>query len=106
MISFSDFQKVEMKVGKVESVEKIPGADKLYKIVVDTGEKRTIVGGVAEQYTAEDLVGKEIVVVTNLEPRKIRGIDSNGMLLAAVEPSGKISIVVPMREVEPGTGVQ
>jgi len=105
MISFGDFEKLEMKVAKVESVEKVPGTDKLYKMVVDTGEKRTIVAGVADQYTPEDLIGKSIVVLTNLEPRKIRGIESNGMLLAAVDSAGKISIIAPMREIAPGTGV-
>jgi len=104
MITFDDFKKVEMKVGKIETVEPVEGADKLYKLTVDLGsEKRILVAGVAQQYKPEEINGKSIIVITNLEPRKVRGVLSQGMLLAAVTPDGKISIATVEREVSPGT---
>ncbi len=82
MISFDEFKKMELKTGTIKSVEDIEGTDKLYKIIVDTGEERQIVAGIKQDYTKEELIGKQIIVVTNLEPVKLRGVESNGMLLA------------------------
>jgi len=83
MIKFDEFEKVKLKVAEIKTVEDIEGADKLYKMTVDSGEERTIVAGIKSAYTKEELVGKKIIIVANLEPAKIRGVKSNGMLLAA-----------------------
>jgi methionyl-tRNA synthetase len=90
-ISIDDFAKVEMRVGEIVSAERIPKADKLLKIMVDIGtEVRQVCAGIAEYYEPEKLVGMKVVVVTNLQPRKLRGIESNGMIVAAsVGPEGK-----------------
>lgn len=86
LISIDDFAKVQMKIAEVLEVEKVPKTDKLIKLQIRIGEeKRQIVAGIAEHYTPDQLVGKKIVVVTNLQPAKLRGIESNGMLLAASE---------------------
>jgi methionyl-tRNA synthetase len=83
-IGIDDFTKVEMRVGVVQSAEKVAGADKLLKVMVDIGtEVRQVVAGIAEAYKPEDLVGRRVVVVANLNPRKLRGVESNGMILAA-----------------------
>jgi methionyl-tRNA synthetase len=95
MITFDDFKKVELKVGQIKTVEDIPGADKIYKITVDLGgEERTLVAGIKQTYPdREKLVGKKVAVVTNLEPRIMRGVTSQGMILAASTPD-KSSVVV------------
>ncbi|MCK4575309.1 methionine--tRNA ligase, partial [candidate division WOR-3 bacterium] len=86
VVSIEEFAKVEIKVAVIESAEKVENAQKLTKMIIDIGdEKRQIIAGIAEYYTPEDLVGKKIIVVTNLPPAKIRGVESNGMLLAATK---------------------
>lgn len=106
MITFDDFKKLDIRIGRVISSEKIEGADKLLKLEVDFGtEKRQIVAGIAEVYTPEQMLGKEIPVLTNLEPRKIRGIESQGMILA-VDVNGKPILLHPEREVMPGSIVR
>ncbi|HOS58557.1 MAG TPA: methionine--tRNA ligase subunit beta [Syntrophorhabdaceae bacterium] len=82
-IVFDDFLKLDLRVAEIKSCEDLPGADKLYKLTIDVGEERTIVAGIKQHYTKEELVGKKIAVVANLEPRKLRGVISHGMLLAA-----------------------
>ena len=83
-IGIEDFAKVEMRVGQVKSAERVAGADKLLKIMVDVGEEvRQVVAGIAESYAPESLVGRKVVLVVNLAPRKLRGVESNGMVLAA-----------------------
>lgn len=83
-VSYNDFSKLELRVAKIDSVEKIPGKSKIVKGVIDLGnEKRQVIIGGAEYYQADDLVGKVVVAVTNLEPKKLAGIESNAMLLAA-----------------------
>ena len=82
-ISYQEFAKLELKVGEITAVHEIPGADKLFRLEVDTGEPRELVAGIKGHYRAEELVGRQIIVLTNLEPRKIRGVSSSGMLLAA-----------------------
>jgi methionyl-tRNA synthetase len=83
-ITIDDFAKVELRVGVVKSAERIQGADKLLKILVDIGDEvRQVLAGIALAYAPEELVGRKVVVVTNLAPRKMRGLESNGMLLAA-----------------------
>jgi methionyl-tRNA synthetase len=90
-ISIEDFAKVEMRVGQVKSAERVAGADKLLKVMVDIGsEVRQLVAGIAEVYSPEQLIGRKVVVVTNLQLRKLRGVESNGMIVAAsVPPDGK-----------------
>jgi methionyl-tRNA synthetase len=90
-ISIDDFAKVEMRVGQVKSAERVAGADKLLKVMVDVGDEvRQIVAGIATAYQPEQLVGRKVVVVVNLQPRKLRGVESNGMIVAAsVGPEGK-----------------
>jgi methionyl-tRNA synthetase len=90
-IGIDDFSKVEMRVGQVKSAERVAGADKLLKVMVDVGDEiRQIVAGIATAYQPEQLVGRKVVVVVNLQPRKLRGVESNGMIVAAsVGPEGK-----------------
>ncbi|VVC01850.1 Methionine--tRNA ligase [uncultured archaeon] len=106
-ITFEEFMKLELKVGTILSAEKVPGADKLYKLTVDTGtEQRALVAGVAQQYSIEPLVGRQIVVVANLAPRSLRGITSQGMLLAAEGEAGAIAILSPDKRVPNGAKVR
>jgi methionyl-tRNA synthetase len=84
MITIDDFLKVELRVAQVKVAEKVKGADKLLRLEVDLGyERRQILAGIAKAYDPEKLVGRKIVIVANLQPRKLRGLESNGMLLAA-----------------------
>ncbi len=104
-INFEEFQKIDLRVGKIIEAERIEGTDKLLKLKVDLGEeKRQLVAGIAKFYQPEDLIGKEIVVVVNLEPKTFRGIESQGMLLAA-DVEGKPVILKPDKEVPPGTKI-
>jgi len=106
LISYDEFKKLDIRVALVEKVEKIPKADKLYKLSIDLGtEKRTLVAGLAEHYKIGDLQGKKIVVLTNLEPRKLKGILSKGMLLAAVE-NDNVSILILDRDLPPGARIE
>ncbi|MDP7558308.1 MAG: methionine--tRNA ligase subunit beta [Candidatus Marinimicrobia bacterium] len=94
-ISIDDFAKVELKTAEVLEVEKVEGADKLLKVQIKIGEEnRQIVAGIAEHYSPEELVGKKIVVVANLKPAVIRGVESNGMLLA-VSTNDSVVLVTP-----------
>ncbi len=93
-IQFDDFAKVDLKTGTIIAAEKVEKADKLLKLEVDLGaEKRTIVSGIALHYKPEDVIGQKVVVVTNLSPRKMKGIESNGMILMAEDPDGKLVFV-------------
>jgi methionyl-tRNA synthetase len=106
-ITYEDFDKLDLRVGKVIEAEKVPKADKLLKLIVDLGfEKRTILSGIAEYYQPEELVGKLVTVVANLAPRKIRGIESQGMLLMAGNDFGKLFSVGPEKDIEPGSIVK
>ena len=105
-INIEEFQKIDLRVGKIIEAERVEGTDKLLKLKVDLGEeKRQLVAGIAKFYQPEDLVGKEIVVVVNLEPKTFRGIESQGMLLAA-DVEGRPVILKPDEEVPPGTEVR
>ncbi len=106
MISIDDFSKLEIKIGTILSAEKIENADKLLKLEVDFGEeKRTIVSGIAQFYKPEDLVGKQCPFIINLEPRMLRGIESQGMILAADVDSSSV-LMHPDKEVPAGTKVR
>jgi methionyl-tRNA synthetase len=102
MISIDDFKKVELKTARVLSAEKIEGADKLLRLEIEVGpEKRQLVAGIAQHYVPEELAGKTIIIVSNLQPAKIRGIESQGMLLAVTD-GDKLSLLTPDREVDSG----
>ncbi|MBC7511492.1 MAG: methionine--tRNA ligase subunit beta, partial [Ferruginibacter sp.] len=105
-ISFEDFTKIELKVGTILSAEKVAKADKLLKLEVDLGfEIRTIVSGIALHFDPATIGGKQVTVVTNLAPRKMRGIESNGMILMAEDADGKLKFVNPDEAVKNGSGV-
>jgi methionyl-tRNA synthetase len=106
LISIGDFTKVELRIGKVVSAERVKKSEKLLKLQVDTGEMRQIVAGIGKTYSPEDLVGKKIVVVANLQPAKLMGNESHGMLLAATGPDGVPVILVPERDVEEGSRIK
>lgn len=106
-ITLTDFQKIDLRVGKIINVEKIENTDKLYKIVVDLGnEKRTIVSGIADKYSPEELNGQLIIVVTNLEEKVIKGIKSEGMLLAVDDEETGPVLIVPLSQVKVGSKVR
>ncbi|WP_313214927.1 methionine--tRNA ligase [Soonwooa sp.] len=105
-ISFDDFSKVDLRIGTILEAEKVEKADKLLKFKVDTGiDVRTVVSGIAESFSPEELIGKQVMVLVNLAPRKIRGIESQGMLLLTSKPDGKLSFVTPDDSVENGIDV-
>jgi methionyl-tRNA synthetase len=105
-IQFDDFQGMDLRIGTITEAQKVPKTSKLLELRVDIGsEVRTVVSGIAESYKAEDVVGQQVLLLTNLEPRKIRGVESQGMILMAEDASGKLSFMQPDRGVEPGSGV-
>jgi len=105
-ISIDEFKKIDLRVGKVLSAEDVPGADKLLKIKVDfKEEKRTLVAGIKQHYSPEELIGKNIIVVFNLKPAKIRGIQSQGMLLAASN-NNKVILLTTDTDIEPGSTIR
>ncbi len=105
-IVYDDFAKLELKAGTVTACEKVAKADKLLKLEVDLGtEKRTIVSGIALHYSPEEMVGKQVIVVTNLAPRKMKGIESQGMILTAEDSDGKLQLLRPENPVTPGSNV-
>ena len=106
MITFEDFKKMEIKIGKILSAQKVEGTDKLLKLEVDIGEeKRQLVAGIAEYYEPEELINKEVPILINLEPKTIRGLESQGMLLAAVEGEKPV-LLHPDKEILPGSIVR
>ncbi|WP_428068024.1 methionine--tRNA ligase [Chryseobacterium gambrini] len=95
-ITFDDFMKIDLRTATILEAEKVEKADKLLKLTVDTGvDVRTVVSGIAESFTPEEVVGKQVMILLNLAPRKIRGIESQGMLLLTTKPDGKLSFVTP-----------
>ena len=105
-IVFDDFAKIDLRVGTILTAEKVAKADKLLKLTVDLGfETRTIVSGIALHFNPEDIIGKQVTVVINLAPRKMRGIESNGMILMAEDKSGKLHFVNPDNKVDEGSSV-
>lgn len=106
-IQFDDFAKVDLRVGTILQAEKVEKADKLLKLLVDMGtEQRTIVSGIAQHFTPEEIVGKQVTVVANLAPRKMRGIESAGMILMAEDEAGKLVFVSPVNMVGAGSEVR
>jgi methionyl-tRNA synthetase len=107
-ITIDDFAKVELRVGQIQSAERIQGADKLLKLMVDIGDDvRQVLAGIATGYAPEELVGRKVVLVANLAPRKMRGLESNGMLLAAsAGADGKPVLCTFAEEIPPGAKVK
>ena len=105
-ISFEDFKKLDIRVGTIISAEAIEEADKLLKLIIDLGEEslRTVVAGIAESHSPEDLKGKQIPVIVNLEPRTLKGVESQGMILAAVVDD-KAILINPEDNVPQGTSI-
>ncbi|MCW3168278.1 methionine--tRNA ligase [Chryseobacterium sp. 09-1422] len=102
-IQFDDFTKIDLRTATILTAEKVEKADKLLKLTVDTGvDVRTVVSGIAESFTAEEVIGKQVMILLNLAPRKIRGIESQGMLLLTTKADGKLSFVTPDETVENG----
>ncbi len=95
-MSFDDFQKMDIRVSTILAAEKVAKTKKLLKLSIDTGiDKRTIVSGIAEYYTPEQLVGRQVLVLANLAPREIKGIESRGMILMAEDALGRLVLVQP-----------
>lgn len=105
-IAFDDFAKLDLRVGKVLECIKVPKADKLLQFLIDDGMgKRTIISGIAAWYKPEDLVGKQVCFVANLEPRKLKGVESQGMLLSVEDSDGTLSLIQPPKDVTPGSQI-
>ena len=104
LIPFADFGRLDLRVAKIVAVDAHPNADRLYLLTINAGEERQIVAGLRSHYTPEELLGKSIVVVWNLQPASIRVVQSQGMLLA-VQDGEAVSIVTPDRTVTPGSKV-
>lgn len=104
MITIDEFKKVELRVAKVLSCERIEGSDKLLKMAIDCGEPRTLVAGIGKKYTPEDMVGKLVVVAYNLESRMLMGIESQGMILCADADGGPV-VLAPVEHVLPGSKI-
>jgi methionyl-tRNA synthetase len=106
-IAFDDFSKMDLRMGTILAAQKVEKADKLLQLTVDTGiDQRTIVSGIAEHYAPTDIIGKTVLVLLNLEPRKIRGIESQGMILMAENEEGKLSFLASEKEFGPGPTVR
>ena len=106
-VSIDDFGKLDIRVGKVVECQKVPKADKLLQFKIDDGlGGRTIVSGIAKYYAPEDLIGKEVCFIANLEPRKLKGILSQGMILSAEDAGGRLVVIGPQGEVKPGCQVK
>jgi methionyl-tRNA synthetase len=105
-IVYDDFAKLDLRVGTILAAEKVEKADKLLKLSVDLGsEQRVIVSGIAQHFKPEEIVGRQVVVVANLAPRKMRGIESNGMILMAEDPAGRLHFVQPGEKIAAGSEV-
>ena len=109
IIEFNEWQKLDLRVAEIVNVEDIPGADKLYKLTVDIGSEigeRIICAGIKEYYSKEELEGKKIVVFVNLKPRLMKGIESQGMLLAGVsDDHSKVVLISPEKNIESGVRI-
>lgn len=105
LISFEEFQKLDLRTGVIKKAETIPGSKKLIKLAVDIGEERVVVAGILGHYSDEDLIGKQVVLVVNLEPVKLMGVESRGMVLAAEDESG-VHLLIPDANTIPGSQVK
>jgi methionyl-tRNA synthetase len=106
-IVFEDFAKMDIRVGKIIEAQKVPKADKLLQLTVDTGiDRRTILSGIAQHFTPEEVIGKTVAVLINLAPRKMKGIESEGMILMAEDETGKLTFVCPENTVKTGATIR
>jgi len=107
IISFNEWSKIDLRVAQIKGVEDIEGADKLFKLTLDLGKlgERIICAGIKPYYKKEDLQGMKIILFENLEPRTIRGIESQGMLLAAGNEKGKVILISPEKDIESGSRI-
>ena len=109
IIEFNDWEKIDLRVAEIIKVKEIEGADKLYKLSVDVGSEigeRTLCAGIKQYYSKEELEGKKIIIIVNLAPRKLRGIESQGMLLASVnKKEDKVVLISPEKDIEVGSKV-
>ena len=101
-VEFEDWEKLDLRIGTIKAVEDHPDADKLYVLIVkfDEEPERQVVAGLREHYKKEDLIGKQVVVFTNLKPITLRGIESNGMVLAAVNRKDKVILIKPEKKID------
>lgn len=115
MITIDDFAKLEIRVGTIESVEEIPGSEKLYKFAINLGEfdpetnlpaVRQVLGGLKLAYKKEDLLNQQVLVLANLAPRTMMGLESHGMILAATDDSGAAVIIQPLKPVPNGSKIK
>ncbi len=107
MVSIDDFVKLDLRVATIVAASPHPNADRLLVLEIELGnERRQLVAGIRAHYAAEELVGKQIVVITNLEPATLRGVRSEGMLLAASDADGRLAIIAPERPVAAGARVK
>lgn len=104
-MTIDEFKKSELRVGKIVSAERVEGSEKLLKLQVDAGDRYQIISGIAKEYAPEDLVGKEVVLVTNLDHRTMMGMESQGMLLAAHGENGEPVVLTVERSVPPGSKI-
>ncbi len=106
-ISFEDFQKLDIRAGKIMAAEKVAKTKKLMKLTIDTGiDQRVVVSGIAEYYTPEEIIGKRVSILVNLEPRNLKGIESQGMILMVEDADGSLAFVAPEKEVKAGSEIR
>src|SRR5690606_12127473 len=106
LVAFEDFAKMDLRVGTILEAEKMPKANKLLVLKVDTGiDVRTIVSGIAESFSPEEIVGKKVTVLANLAPRALRGVESHGMILMTTDPTGKLVFVNPEGDTNNGNTI-
>lgn len=109
-VNFQEWSKLDLRVGKIVKVEEIEGADKLYKLTIDLGKelgKRVVCAGIKEYYKKEDLKGKKVILFANLQARMMRGVKSDGMILAAVnEDESKVVLIEPEKDIELGSRIR
>ena len=102
-VTFDDFTKMDIRVGTILTAEKVKKADKLLMMTVDTGlDTRTVVSGIAQHYSPDEIIGQKVSILMNLAPRKIRGVESQGMILMAEDSEGNLCFVAPTKEMEAG----
>lgn len=107
MITIDDFKKLNIVVGTIENVEEIEGSEKLYKFIVNIGtETRQVLGGLKPAYTKEELLGKQVLVLVNLEPRMLMGLESQGMILCASDSDDKPVLVSPIKPASNGSAIR
>jgi methionyl-tRNA synthetase len=106
-MNIEEFQKIDLRIGKIIVAEKVENSDKLLRLEVDFGnEWRQIVSGIANYYKPEELIGKKVAFVFNLEPKMIKGIESQGMILASEDENGNLALLVPDKEIKEGTKIK